>query len=87
MVTLLTIFALFGDDLNTVLFDKTADYGFDVAQLVIMGVFLMETVLSSIAINGYLFSFFFWLDLLSSVSMLMDVNMFTDIVFSMYQTN
>jgi len=31
-----------------------------------------------------MFSFFFWLDLLSTVSILMDVNMFTDIVFSMY---
>jgi len=49
-----------------------------------MSIFLLELVLSSIAIQGYLFSFFFWLDILSTLSMLMDINMFTDVVFSMY---
>lgn len=86
-MTILTLVALFGDDLNVICFDKSADYGFDIGQLVIMSLFLVEVLLSSIAINGYLFSFFFWLDVLSSVSMLMDINIFTDIVFSTYGKN
>jgi hypothetical protein len=49
-----------------------------------MGIFLVEVVVSSIAINGYLFSFFFWLDILSTITMIMDVNLFTDVVFSSY---
>jgi hypothetical protein len=81
-VTILTLFALFGDDINTCAFDKSSDYTFDILQLVVMGIFFVEAVLSSIAINGYLFSFFFWLDLLSTVTILMDVNMFTDVIFS-----
>lgn len=47
-----------------------------------MGLFLVELVLSSISIEGYVLSFFFWLDMLSSCSILMDVGLFTNAVFS-----
>lgn len=81
-VTAITVFVLFADDINTLCFGPEADFPFDVMQLVFMAVFLIEIVLSSVAINDYVFSFFFWLDILSTLSILMDINMFTDVVFN-----
>ena len=45
-------------------------------------IFTLEIVLSAYAKNGYLFSFFFWLDLISTASMLLDVGWISDVVFS-----
>jgi hypothetical protein len=35
----------------------------------------------SLTLPGYPFSFFFWLDLISTLSIIMDVNLFTDILY------
>lgn len=46
-----------------------------------MCIFFLELIFSSIAIEGYLSSFFFWLDVISTLSILMDVGLFTNAVF------
>jgi hypothetical protein len=47
-----------------------------------MGIFTIEIVLSSFLIDNYFLSFFFCLDVLSTASILFDVNFLTDIIFS-----
>jgi len=42
--------------------------------------FSIELILSSIGINGYLGSFFFWLDLLSTLSIITDIHPFWDAI-------
>ena len=75
------MFILFADDIRVLGFGKADDEAFDYVQLTIMAIFFVELIISSLAIEGYLSSFFFWLDVLSTCSILMDVGLFTNAVF------
>lgn len=77
----MTIFIIFADDIRVLALNKYQDDAFDYVQLTIMAIFFVELVLSSLSIPNYLFGFFFWNDLLSTASILMDVGLFTNIVF------
>lgn len=75
LVNLLTLFALFGDDIRRACFDKTADNGFDgitivcMVSIVIMKcIFTLEILFACLVREGYLNSFFFWLDIISTLS-------------------
>jgi len=79
VMTTLTIYALFGDDCRLLLFTKPADSVFNVITIVAMAAFILEIVMSSIAKREeYLFSFYFWLDLISTLSLLFDISWLWD---------
>lgn len=71
-MTIITIYALFGDDIRMMLFTKKDDKVFFALTYLSFGSFLFELVLSCIAKEGYIFGFYFWLDILSTFSMVMD---------------
>ena len=77
---MITIFALFGDDFRSAVTNKSADYGFSGAFVAIMGIFFLEIILSCISKPEYPFSFFFWLDILSTVSLIFDVIWVYDLI-------
>lgn len=56
--------------------------GFDVLSLVVMVIFLVEIVLSTLVIDDYFLSFFFFLDIVSTVSIIFDVNFISDLIFA-----
>ena len=70
---LITIYALTGDDIRILAFDKTWDKDFLAMNLITITIFLLELILSSIGIKGYFLSFFFWFDLISTVAIFMDI--------------
>lgn len=75
---LITIYCLFGDDMRQAIFPIDADpyfYGLSSASL---GLFLLEIILSSIVIEGYWLSFFFWLDVIATVSLIFDIGWIMD---------
>ena len=72
-MTLVTIYALLGDDLRIICWDKKADPIFLAVTVVSMICFTIEIILASIGKPDYFNSFFFWLDLLSTVSLVTDV--------------
>lgn len=75
-MTLVTVYALLGDDLRIIFWDNTADpifLGITVASMVF---FAIEIVLASIGKPDYFNSFFFWLDALSTLSLITDVEPF-----------
>ena len=82
MITLLTLYSLFADDIRIVDTAKTADVGFDGMGIALICIFTVEIVLSSIAIDKYFGSFFFVLDIISTLSLLFDVSLFTNLVYS-----
>jgi len=43
--------------------------------------FTIEIILSVIVKKGYTFSFFFWLDILSTISLILDINMVSNAIF------
>jgi hypothetical protein len=73
ITTLLTLFALFGDDARMASTDKAADWIFDIMIYVSFGVFAFDIIVNIFAKKEYLFGFFFWLDFVSTVSLLMDL--------------
>lgn len=73
-IFILTIFALFGDNLRIAFSSKSADESFSVIMCIIFGVYTIEIFLNSISEDRYLFSFYFWLDIISTISLFLDMH-------------
>mmetsp|Transcript_364 Transcript_364/g.681 ORF Transcript_364/g.681 Transcript_364/m.681 type:complete len:86 (-) Transcript_364:1105-1362(-) len=71
-MTLITVYALYGDDLKIIFFPKAADDFFDGATLFCIAVYLVEIALACYADRGYVGSFFFWLDIFSTLTLVPD---------------
>jgi hypothetical protein len=70
-----TVWALFGDDIRLVATSKDADEAFFITFLISFLLFLLELIANSLVLPGYKFSFFFWLDVIATVSLFPDVPM------------
>lgn len=79
-MTLITIYALFFDDIRIIAFDKSTDDTFYTITTCCICAFTLEIILASLVVNGYLNSFFFYLDIISTVSMVTDIGWFWDVV-------
>lgn len=79
-----TLFVLFGDDIRLISFPPSSDGAFSILNSIAFFLFLTEMFLNCWAksdfskgirnVKGYMFSFFFWLDLLAVVSMVPDID-------------
>lgn len=76
IMTILTVFVLFADDIKNLSTDKYADDPFSIVTAILFGYFFIEFVVQCIVIDGYLWSFFFYLDFLSTISMILDLSWF-----------
>lgn len=74
-VTILTIYALFFGDIKYLISTKEDDLAFDVITFICMATFVFEILLSMLAKKNYTFSFFFWLDILSTVTLIFDLSL------------
>ena len=81
LISVLTVYSLFFDDFRTAFFDPSIDIYYDVIGLIILGVFTLEIILSSFLIDHYFLSFFFFLDIVSTASIVFDVNFLSDLIF------
>ena len=68
-----TVYSLFADDVRMVMFPKSLDPTFDVITITCLVLFTIEIVLFSITIDDYFISFYFWLDIVSSFSLITDI--------------
>ena len=71
---LVTFYALFSNDIDNAFLSPTLDINFDIFSTVAFVLFLIEVILSSYARENYTFSFFFWLDIISTFSLLMEID-------------
>lgn len=69
----LTVWALIGDDLRLMYTDKPDDNIFNVLTGICILVFLVEIILSCIAKDDYYMGFFFTLDCVSTVTLVLDL--------------
>ena len=72
-MTAVTLYALFADDVRMLFFTKNADnvfYGLTSGAFIS---FMVELVLSCLAKDDYFLGFYFWLDLVSTLSLIMDI--------------
>ena len=77
-MTVLTIYALFGDDIRLAATDKDSDNVFYSLSVVCLFFFTLEIVLGCVAKEGYLLSFFFWLDVIATLSLIPDIGWIWD---------
>jgi hypothetical protein len=84
LMMILTFFVLFADDIRLLTAPKSVDGGFQVVNSICLFFFIFELLLTTWAktripswspfvIKGYLFSFFFFLDVIAILSMLPDI--------------
>ena len=73
-MTLITIYALVASDIKQITFDLETDPIFVIITCIAMFLFLAELILSSISKPGYWLSFFFWLDLIATFSLITDID-------------
>jgi len=70
---MVTLYALFGDDFRLIFAPIESDDTFTSFTILSLVLFMLELILASIGQEGYFNSYFFWLDLISSVSMITDI--------------
>ena len=73
LMTIVTIYALLGDDLKLLTTTLEADDFFTAATAISLVLFMLELILASIGKEDYFNSFFFWLDLVSTLSLVTDI--------------
>lgn len=78
VMSILTIYALFADDIKTLGFPKSADSIFSSFVVICLLFFAFELILSFKFKSNYKWSFFFWLDLIACLSLVTDIGWIWD---------
>lgn len=73
IMTVLTLFALFGDDFRLWFAQKDADVYFFAILTVSFILFFFEILINSGVQDDFKYSFFFWLDIIATASLLIDI--------------
>lgn len=76
---LVTIYALFSDDFRVLATPQGADDYFYSLTCVAFVLFMSEIILSIIVKDNY-FGFYFWLDIVSTLSLITDIGWFMDAI-------
>lgn len=79
--TLLTIYALFGDDMRLMFSSKKEDPYFDIITWTAMAAFSIEIVAFSGGKPEYPFAFFFWLDIIATITLILDITTVSETLF------
>mmetsp|Transcript_49035 Transcript_49035/g.85352 ORF Transcript_49035/g.85352 Transcript_49035/m.85352 type:complete len:1029 (+) Transcript_49035:103-3189(+) len=77
--TVLTIYALVGDDCRILLTNQPADDYFNVLTISCLVIFTFEIVVSCLGKSDYFLGFFFCLDVISTLSLLLDLTWISDV--------
>lgn len=72
-MTLVTIYSLFGDDIRMLCFNVDADIVFNILTIISLVSFTIEIILACFAKDEYWLGFYFWLDIISTVSLFTDI--------------
>lgn len=79
-ITLVTIITLFSDDVRQVFFPSQSDEAFSILTLICMSVYAFEMIVLSILKEGYFLCYYFWLDLVSTLTMILDLVWMNDLI-------
>jgi len=81
----LTMYALAGDDFRLMFTNSGADPVFNWMVGLCILVFAIEFFLSVLGKKDYVFGFFFWLDLISTASLVLDITLVSDAILAQQQ--
>ena len=80
LMTIITIYSLFGDDVRQIVFTAKSDSIFYILSSISLAAFSVEIILQSILREDYWLGFYFWLDVISTVSLLTDIGWIMDAI-------
>ena len=72
----ITIFILIEDEIKNLFTKKTADLPFSIIILIFLAFYIVELIISSLFIKDYFLGFYFWLDIISIITTLLDIHWF-----------
>lgn len=72
-MAIITIYSLFADDIRQLAFTRAADPVFWSLTCLCFFFFTLEIILSSIALDDYFLSFYFFLDIIATASLIFDI--------------
>lgn len=75
-MTLVTVFALIGDDIRVISTSKSADNYFFAAMTLSFLLFTIEIIAQTVVIDDFKYSFFFFLDIIATLSLINDIPWF-----------
>ena len=84
LMTMVTLWALFGDNIRLYATTKTADTYFYISFVFILCLFVIEIFFTSLAVDDYKYSFFFWLDIVASISLVLDIPYMIDPLITLF---
>ena len=77
-----TLYALFAEDIRRLATDKPADNIFYVFTIIAMCIFSLEINILCVFQSDYIFSYYFWLDIITTATMIMDIGWVFDTAIS-----
>jgi hypothetical protein len=86
-MAIVTIYCLFGDDIRQAAFNANEDPVFYYLTSISLGLFTIEIILSCLFLDDYVFSFYFWLDCISTVSLIFDIGWIMDLIIGVSSSN
>ena len=78
IMSLVTLYALIGDDIRLWATTNKADPYFYAFFIVSLFLFALELLVNSLVVEGFKYSFFFWLDIIATLSLIPDIPWITD---------
>eukprot|EP00929_Paragymnodinium_shiwhaense_P078578 TRINITY_DN40749_c0_g1_i1.p1 TRINITY_DN40749_c0_g1~~TRINITY_DN40749_c0_g1_i1.p1 ORF type:complete len:925 (-),score=106.14 TRINITY_DN40749_c0_g1_i1:119-2893(-) len=78
---ILTIWALIGDDIRMLFTDISFDFAYNCLVWLMIATFALELLLSCLGKEDYVFGFFFWLDVISTVTLFLDLQVVNDMLW------
>jgi len=79
-MTVVTVFALVGDDIRLFSTQKSSDPYFYSGLIISFVLFTVELILNTVVIEEFKYSFFFWLDIIATLSLIPDIPWMTDLL-------
>ena len=78
VMTLVTLFALIGDDIRLWAFWKVSDPYFFSGMILAMVLFGAEILMNTVVVDDFKYSFFCWLDIIATFSLVPDIEWVAD---------
>lgn len=79
-MAIVTFYALIGDDIRLWATDKYVDTYFYVGLMISFILFATEILLNSVAISDFKYSFYFWLDIIATLSLIPDIIWMSELI-------
>jgi hypothetical protein len=80
IMMIVTFYSLFCDDFRLIFWEIDADHSFMILTSIAFAFFLLELIFASIGTNGYFLAFYFWLDLVATLSLVTDIEPLWDLI-------